>query len=58
MNGGRADGAVRRHQGSLIGNSLTDFNNLLSMFQNLSLHLPQPVDVQYRAVMSAAPGAI
>ena len=34
-----------------IGNSLTDFNNLPSMFQNLSLHLPQPVDVQYRAVM-------
>ena len=34
-----------------IGNSLTDFNDLPSMFQNLSLHLPQPVDVQYRAVM-------
>ena len=34
-----------------IGNSLTDFNNLPSMFQNLSLHLPQPVDVQYQAVM-------
>ena len=34
-----------------IGNSLTDFNDLPSMFQNLSLHLPQPVEVQYRAVM-------
>ena len=33
------------------GNSLTDFNDLPSMFQNLSLHLPQPVDVQYRAVI-------